>query len=227
MSHDDFDFEPIRGLPAPLPEGERLLWQGSPSWRSFALRAYHVRAVALYFLLLVACRVAVGLAGSGPAADMLVSCALLLTSGGVAIGLLCLLAYFSARCTVYTLTNRRVLLRHGVAVPMTLNIPFSLIDGVALKAYGEDMGDIALTLAAGERIGYLITWPHLRPGRITRPQPSFRSLKQPRLVADLLSAALTAETGQVATRAVAQAPASMVRPAPGVHGASVTTAAAA
>ena len=32
MSHDDFAFEPRRGLPAVLPDGERLLWQGSPRW---------------------------------------------------------------------------------------------------------------------------------------------------------------------------------------------------
>jgi hypothetical protein len=31
---DDFAGEPIPGLPADLPEGEKLLWQGSPGWRS-------------------------------------------------------------------------------------------------------------------------------------------------------------------------------------------------
>ena len=30
MSHDDFKFEPVRGLPEALPEGEHILWQGSP-----------------------------------------------------------------------------------------------------------------------------------------------------------------------------------------------------
>ena len=28
--HDDFDFEPVRGLPQVLPKGERMLWQGAP-----------------------------------------------------------------------------------------------------------------------------------------------------------------------------------------------------
>ena len=53
MRHDDFEFEPVRGLPAMLPPGERLLWQGNPAWRSLAIRAYHVRKVALYFAVLV------------------------------------------------------------------------------------------------------------------------------------------------------------------------------
>ena len=30
--HDDhdFDFEPLPGIPAPLPEGERLVWRADP-----------------------------------------------------------------------------------------------------------------------------------------------------------------------------------------------------
>ncbi len=37
MSHDDFAFEPIPGLPGTPPRGETLLWQGRPThggWRS-------------------------------------------------------------------------------------------------------------------------------------------------------------------------------------------------
>ena len=45
----EHDFEPIRGLPGPLPEGETILWQGAPDWRVLAVQAFHVRAVAIYF----------------------------------------------------------------------------------------------------------------------------------------------------------------------------------
>ena len=34
--HDDFDFEPVRGLPQLLPKGERMLWQGAPRWQDLA-----------------------------------------------------------------------------------------------------------------------------------------------------------------------------------------------
>ena len=61
MSHEHFDFEPVRGLPALLPAGEKLLWQGSPDWRSLAVRAYHVRKIAIYFLLLVLWRIGIGI----------------------------------------------------------------------------------------------------------------------------------------------------------------------
>ena len=31
MHHDDFKFEPVRGLPEALPEDEHILWQGAPT----------------------------------------------------------------------------------------------------------------------------------------------------------------------------------------------------
>jgi len=45
--HDDFAFDPVKGLPEHLPQGEVMLWQGSPHWQSLALRAFHIRKVAL------------------------------------------------------------------------------------------------------------------------------------------------------------------------------------
>jgi hypothetical protein len=192
MSHDDFDFEPIRGLPAELPKDEHLLWQGAPEWKSLAVRAYHVRKVAAYFALLVAWRVGMGLYNGHAAADIALSCLLLVTMGTIAVGVLSLLSYLNARSTVYSITSRRVILRHGVAVPLTMNIPFRLIDSADLKTHGDKTSDIALGLPATERIGYIITWPHVRADKITRPQPSFKSLTDGRKAADALGAALAA-----------------------------------
>ncbi|MEO1362599.1 MAG: PH domain-containing protein, partial [Pseudomonadota bacterium] len=30
MPHDDFEIEPVAGLPEAPPEGEQILWQGRP-----------------------------------------------------------------------------------------------------------------------------------------------------------------------------------------------------
>jgi Bacterial PH domain len=200
MSHDDFAFEPIRGLPAALPAGEELLWQGSPSWKSLAVRAYHVRKVGLYFLALVAWRIGVGMSHRHDTSAILISCLFLVTLGGIAMGVLSLLAYLSARSTVYSITSRRVLLRHGIAVPMTMNIPFKLIESAGVKLYSDGTGDVAMSVGPEQRVGYLITWPHLRPGRITRPSPSFRALPDAAHAAELLGDALAAETGPNTTR---------------------------
>jgi len=193
MSHDDFDFEPMPGIPAPLPEGERLLWQGTPRWRSLAVRAYHVRKVAVYFGILVLLRVAAGLGNAHSFAAAALQCLFIVFLGSVAFGVLCVLAYLNARSTVYSITSRRVLLRHGVAVQLTMNIPLKFIETAALRPFADGTGDIALTLPRSERIGFVISWPHLRPGRFTRPQPSLRALVDAKAAADILSAALAGD----------------------------------
>jgi hypothetical protein len=196
MSHDDFDFEPQRGLPASLPEGERLLWQGSPRWQSLAVRAYQVRKVAVYFCVLVLWRVVTGVGNAHSVATVTLSAVFILLLGSIAFGVLCTLAYLNARSTVYSITSRRILLRHGVAVSLTMNIPLQFVETAALRAFADGTGDIALTLPQSERIGFLITWPHLRPGRITRPQPSLRALLDAQKAADILSAALAADAAE-------------------------------
>jgi hypothetical protein len=195
MSHDDFDFEPVPGLPAALPRGETLLWQGTPSWKSLAVRAYHARKVAAYFAVLVLWRIGNGLNDGNAPTAVLLSCLWIIALGAVAIGVLSLLAYLNARSTVYSITSRRILMRHGVAVPLTLNLPFRFIDNAELRTFSDGTGDISLTLTRRERLGYLISWPHLRPGRFAQPQPAFRGLEVAHEAAQILGAALAEEAG--------------------------------
>ena len=54
---DSIKPEPIPGLPEELPEGERILWRGGPDWKSLAMHVFHVRAVAIYFALILAWKV--------------------------------------------------------------------------------------------------------------------------------------------------------------------------
>ena len=195
MSHDDLEFEPIRGLPALLPAGENLLWQGSPDWKRLAVQAYHVRKVAVYFAILLLWRVGLGLLHGDPASAIAVSCLLLMGLGGVAIGVLSLLAYFTARNTVYSITSRRVLLRHGVAVPLTMNVPFKRIDAASLKCSNGGPGDIYLKVSRETRVGYLIGWPHVKPGQYAWPQAGLRALTDATAAAGVLSQALAADAG--------------------------------
>jgi hypothetical protein len=97
-----------------------------------------------------------------------------------------------------------VLLRHGVAVPLTMDVPFTLVDNVAFSGFPNGTGDIAITVPPQHRVGYLITWPHVRPGEFTRPQPSFRALTDGHAAADILSKALAAQAGAEGMRADVQ-----------------------
>ncbi len=189
--HDDYAGEPIPGLPAELPEGERLLWQGSPSWRSLAIRAFHVRKVAIYFGVLMAWRFASSLADGASVPGALSYAAGLVPVALAALCILLLLAYAYARMTIYSITTRRVLMRSGVALPITVNLPFKRIDGAALKIHGDGTGDIPLQLAKDDRIAVMAIWPNMRPWKLSKPEPMLRSLPDASAVADLLAAALS------------------------------------
>ncbi|OZB13394.1 MAG: hypothetical protein B7X53_16175, partial [Hyphomonas sp. 34-62-18] len=115
--HDEEDEkgEPVRGLPQKLPEGERLLWQGSPDIAAFAIHVFHIRFVIAYFVAIGGWRAANEASAGAPEqiSGMLISSAMGLLIGG---GLILLLAWAMARSTVYTITSRRVVLRYGVAI---------------------------------------------------------------------------------------------------------------
>jgi hypothetical protein len=179
----EYDDEPVRGLPGELPEGETLIWQGSPEWRLLARSAFFTRIVGLYFAGLVALAILNGSTGGVIAT---------LIAGAVGIGLLMLYAWAVARTTVYTLTSRRVVLRIGVALNMCINLPLAKIGGANLRALGPVEGDLALQLIGPHRLGYLVLWPHARPWKLGNPQPMLRALPDAAVVGERLARAVAA-----------------------------------
>lgn len=188
---DDFDFEPIPGLPSVPPPGERILWQGQPDWWALAIRAFHIRKVGVYFAVLVAWRglaaYAEGLTVAMASRHML----LIALLGATCMGVLALLAYAYARSTIYTVTTRRIVIRSGVALPVTINVPFSQIEAAAVKVRSDGIGDIPVRLMKGNRIAALALWPNWRPWRFTRPEPMLRCIRNASSVASLLAGALS------------------------------------
>jgi hypothetical protein len=186
--------ETLRGLPGPLPADEHALWQGSPSWTSLARRALHVRLVALYFVALAVWQAT----EAAPLGVSAVLAALAWTAllGGAVLGLALLYAWWSARATVYTITTRRVLLTVGIAVPVTLNLPFRSIGSAAVKVHSDGTGDLPLATTERRRLSYLVLWPHVRPWQLGRVQPMLRSVPDAGSVAALLADALVAAQGE-------------------------------
>ena len=189
----------VRGLPGPLPAGEQLLWQGAPCWRTLARRVFHIRKLALYFAVMLGWRIVSAMDGGIGAA--LASTTSFLVLALIAIGLLALLAWLIARTTVYTVTDRRVVMHFGVALPMSVNVPFRTIESAALRAYPDGSGDIPLALAPGERIGYVALWPHARPWRYARTQPMLRGVPDVERAARILARALAAAVADGAAQA--------------------------
>lgn len=190
-AHHEHEFEAAPGLPEPLPRGERMIWQGSPDWRTLAIHAFHVRKLAIYFTGMLGLQWLYLLGEPGGALLMpLLTSAVLAT---VALGLLALTAWFSARTTVYTLTDRRILMRIGIVLTLTFNLPLRKLAAAAIKPQAGGRGDIALTLTGEDRIAYLNLWPHARPWLLKQPQPSLRCVPQAQRVGELVLQAWTAQ----------------------------------
>jgi hypothetical protein len=167
--HDD---EPIRGLPGLLPPGEWILWQGAPDRRVLARTAFHTRLVTGYAAL-----------RGIRAPNDLIGTVMTILAGAVGVGLLHLLAWGTARSTVYTLTNRRVALRIGFALPKCINLPLTLIGAVDLATRADGFGDVPLRVTGRQSLGFLPLWPHVRPWNIVAPQPMLRALPDAAAVA--------------------------------------------
>ena len=187
--------EPVLGLPERLPEGETLLWQGASDWRVLARRLFRTRLVMGYFVFLGIWRF-LSKYGAAPVEEAIAYGAAVLPVCLIALGLLYLLAWLTARTTAYTITNRRVAMRFGIALPMTINVPFAQIDTAALKLHANGSGDIPLTLSKGDMFTYVMLWPHVRPGRIRNCEPMLRGLKDAQATALILSKAMKEFHGQ-------------------------------
>jgi hypothetical protein len=202
----EHDFEPQHGLPEALPAGETLLWQGAPEWRSLAAQVFHVRKIALYFALLLVLRAAFVVADGGGAIAVLKGWAWLLPLAAVALGILLVLARLTALTTAYSITDKRVVMRIGIVLTITYNLPLRRIAAAGLVQRSMDDGDIPLTLAGTDRIALLQLWPHARPWHVSQPQPMLRGLRQAAVAGQILARAWAAAQGQaLPPRAVASA----------------------
>lgn len=204
MSHHEEEMAHLEngGLPEPLPSDERVLWEGSPDWRKLAIRVFHARKVAIYFAALLAWRVVANVSDGATLGQTLVGSIGLVLLGMLAVGLLCLIAWCTARTALYTITNERVVMRIGIVLTVTFNLPFKAIDSAGLKRWRDGSGDIPLVLTGSDRIAYLNLWPHVRPWQVKHPQPMLRSVAESDRVASILSQALAASAG-IANRPVA------------------------
>lgn len=209
MSHDDFQREPVRGLPAALPPGEHILWQGAPDWKALAWRAFGLRLVLAWFGAMALWTLWDGVAqGMGPVTALvgLVPQAVMAALAAAIIGVI---AWSTARTTVYTLTNRRAALRINLAMTVTLNVPFSRIASAALKDSGRT-GDVTLRLAGSDRFAWFLLWPHCRPFALRNPEPAFRAIPDAQRAAAILGQAVAehaAEHGRTVVPGRAPAPA--------------------
>lgn len=198
----EYESEPVPGLPENLPEGEHILWQGRPKWTALVMRAFHIRAVAIYFALLGVWFARAAYLEGASNREVAEAFAAVLPGAAIALALLAALAYVTARVALYTITNRRVVMRFGIALPMVLNIPFKQIRSADFRPHHDDTGDIPLSVNAPKRQSMIVLWPHVRPWRTTEPEPMLRCVPDARRVADVLANALHAASPEASVAVV-------------------------
>lgn len=177
----EYEIEPIPGLPGNLPPGESIIWQGSPDWQTLARAVFHTRLVAVWFVFVASLAFVGG--GTG-----LKGAVITLAVASVGLGILYFLARASARSTIYTLTNRRVVMRFGVALPKCINLPLKAIGAADVRVLGTGHVDIVLRPTQRFPLGWLQMWPHVQPWKVGEPQPMLRAV--PESFAPVLAKAL-------------------------------------
>jgi hypothetical protein len=160
--HDDFAFESIPGLPEHLPRDEQMLWQGRPEWWALTKQALGFWWVTVYFALLGLWRFAT-ISDQLPLTEALLGLVPLAVFWAVVALVLVVIGRVQARATVYTVTNRRVVMRIGAALTITLNVPHSQIANAEAAIRKDGTGTIAFETLGKTRINYVVAWPHVKP----------------------------------------------------------------
>jgi hypothetical protein len=155
---------------------------------------FHIELLSIYFGILLIWRGGSLLWAGEPVIAAVRAASWIAVIGAVAIGLLALFAWLIGKTTIYTITNKRIVLRIGVALSIDINLPYKIVESAALKSYPDGTGDIVLTMVAGQKVLYPALWPHARPWRYFRAQPALRVVPDAAAVAQVLARALAEST---------------------------------
>ena len=180
----EHELEPQYGLPELLPQDERIVWQGSPLAREVFQTVFHGRVLLAYFLAMLGLRLILSPTGDEAVGASAAAAAGMVVVFGVALALFWGMAWLTAKTTVYTFTTKRLIMRIGIVLNVTFNIPWTRIAAADLRVRKNGAGDIAFRLVPEDKIAYLHLWPHARPWRFEHPEPMLRGLPEVRQVSE-------------------------------------------
>lgn len=189
-------------LPGPLPKGERVLWKGRPRWQAIARDALHVRGLAAYMALLVLSVAAAAAWRGATPAEALLDASRAAAFAAIPVAVALGYAWLAARAAYYAITDRRIIMRVGVALPMTFNLPFARIASAGQRTRGST-GEIGVKLLARDGLAAIMLWPHAPLGRA---EPTLRGLADVAVAGQVLAHALAASVDPAATPASVQVP---------------------
>ncbi len=182
-----------------LAPDEISLWRGRPGYKRVAFDMLHARGIGAYFVGLLALDAYQVWAKRIPLGPAIHNSAPLLLIIGLASGLLMVAAWLIMLTTRYEVTNRRVILKYGMALPATLSLPYSQIVKASVAVNGDHSGDIALTLKEGNHMAYFKLWPLARAWHLSHPEPMLRGVPRAGFIGSLMTRAILAAKPAVVT----------------------------
>lgn len=195
-----------------LAPGETIVWQGRPATLALMRHVFHLHLIGAYLLLIQALNAYASYRKGLDLIGALRWAVPLAVASLAAFAIFAALAWFSARSTHYVITDRRLVMKFGLAMPATLSIPFPMIERLSVTLGSGRCGDIPVRMRHGHHIPYLKLWPHARPWQFRQPEPMLRCVPQAGRIAALASRAIAlrmqAVTYGAAAKADAQAGAS-------------------
>ncbi len=196
----------LPGVEEPLPPGETVVWRGRPGLWPTAFRVLHLRALLFYWALVAIGFLAWGATGGPSVGSLAADLTWLIVVALLGTGVILLLAWLIRVTSLYVVTEKRVVMRVGIALPGVLNLPHEQIGSVDLRRNRDGSGDLVLTPVGEERIGWLFLWPHVRPWHWKDPIPALRALSDVQEVGDLVASVVRERTGQLESSARSESP---------------------
>jgi hypothetical protein len=179
-----------------IPEGENIIWSGKPDFKSITLRAFGLKYLLFYLLIsFVFFSIRSGIIVEP--IKLITSFVPYLLSGILICCIVSLFSYFQVRNTVYVVTDKRVVIKTGVALIFMLNVPFEKISEINRQILGDGSGNISFKLISGKRVPFFASWPSVRPWYFSNPEPTFRYVADADLVATDISRAAASKIHQV------------------------------
>lgn len=199
----EYEFEPEFGLPERLPSGEFIVWQGSPDVAALASSAFHIKKLVIYFLVLIGVCAWPALEDGAGVMAVLLSIKWIAPLALIGVCSVWMMAFMTSRTTVYTLTNKRVVMRLGIVFTVSFNLPLKQVASADVRMLQNGFGDITLALKGSDRIAWIHLWPSVRPWKIEKPEPTLRAIPDVQEVSLKLREAWTYNTGLAANVASA------------------------
>ncbi|MFZ9670859.1 MAG: photosynthetic complex putative assembly protein PuhB [Burkholderiaceae bacterium] len=192
----EHELEPEYGLPERLPMAEQIIWQGSPHWPDIFRQVFHARGLVAYFSLVALVQILFHYDAAQGWSSAMGQASWVVMPATLAIALFGAMAWLVAKTTVYTITTKRVILRIGIVLNVTFNLPFKRIASADIRLRPSGLGDIALQLVDDDKIAFMHLWPHAKPWAFKQPIPMMRCIPAAARVGELLRQACEAHLGQ-------------------------------